>query len=152
MTSFDWCAYTHCDSLHRSSLTGTVFFNIGFHSARCLFFCFSKFFPLFYFQPSSQTRVEWMTRWSLLFGPTDVGKSSLSKILCNYAVRKGWNPLFVDLDLGQGGITCPGTVGAVPVDRPVDVSEVRGSSNSQHVHTTTRNGALTRRFCPVNAQ
>ena len=58
-----------------------------------------------------------------LVGPTDVGKSSLSKILCNYAVRKGWNPLFVDLDLGQGGITCPATVGAVPVDRPVDVAE-----------------------------
>ena len=30
-------------------------------------------------------------------------------------VRKGWHPLFVDLDLGQGGITCPATVGAVPV-------------------------------------
>jgi hypothetical protein len=58
-----------------------------------------------------------------LVGPTDVGKSTLSKILCNYAVRKGWNPLFVDLDLGQGGITCPATIGAVPVDRPIDVSE-----------------------------
>ena len=28
-----------------------------------------------------------------LVGPTDVGKSTLSKIMCNYAVRKGWNPL-----------------------------------------------------------
>lgn len=58
-----------------------------------------------------------------LVGPTDVGKSTLAKILCNYAVRKGWHPLFVDLDLGQGGITCPATIGAVPVDRPIDVSE-----------------------------
>lgn len=58
-----------------------------------------------------------------LVGPTDVGKSSLSKIMCNYAVRKGWNPLFVDLDLGQGGITCPATVGAVPIDRPIDVAD-----------------------------
>ena len=58
-----------------------------------------------------------------LVGPTDVGKSTLSKIMCNYAVRKGWNPLFVDLDLGQGGITCPATVGAVPIDRPIDVAD-----------------------------
>lgn len=58
-----------------------------------------------------------------LVGPTDVGKSTLAKILCNYAVRKGWHPLFVDLDLGQGGITCPATIGAVPVDRPIDVAE-----------------------------
>jgi polyribonucleotide 5'-hydroxyl-kinase len=56
-------------------------------------------------------------------GPTDVGKSSVSKILCNYAVRKGWHPLFVDLDLGQNGIATPATVGAVPVDRPIDPSE-----------------------------
>ena len=58
-----------------------------------------------------------------LVGPTDVGKSSLAKILLNYAVRKGWAPTFADLDLGQGGITCPATVGATPVDRPVDVAE-----------------------------
>ena len=58
-----------------------------------------------------------------LVGPTDVGKSSVSKILCNYAVRKGWHPLFVDLDLGQNGIATPATVGAVPVDRPIDPSE-----------------------------
>ena len=43
--------------------------------------------------------------------------------MCNYAVRRGWNPLFVDLDLGQGGITCPATVGAVPIDRPIDVAD-----------------------------
>jgi len=58
-----------------------------------------------------------------LVGPTDVGKSSVAKILTNYAVRKGWAPLFVDLDPGQGGITCPATIGAVPVDRPIDAQE-----------------------------
>jgi len=58
-----------------------------------------------------------------LVGPTDVGKSSVSKILCNYAVRKGWHPLFVDLDLGQNGIATPATVGAVPVDRTIDPTE-----------------------------
>ena len=39
----------------------------------------------------------------MLVGPTDAGKSSLSKILLNYAVRCGWTPTFVDLDLGEEG-------------------------------------------------
>ena len=55
-----------------------------------------------------------------LVGPTDVGKSTLCKILLSYAVKKGWHPLFCDLDLGQNGIGPPGTVGAVPVDRQID--------------------------------
>ena len=35
-------------------------------------------------------------------GPTDVGKSSLCRILLNYAVRTGWAPTAVDLDIGKG--------------------------------------------------
>ena len=34
-------------------------------------------------------------------GPTDVGKSTLTRLLCNYAARLGRAPLFVDLDVGQ---------------------------------------------------
>lgn len=37
----------------------------------------------------------------MIAGPMDVGKSTLSRILCNYAVREGKTPIFVDLDLGQ---------------------------------------------------
>ena len=33
-------------------------------------------------------------------GPTDVGKSSLCKLLLNYAVRYGFFPTAVDLDIG----------------------------------------------------
>ena len=36
-----------------------------------------------------------------LVGPTDAGKSSLAKILLNYAVRMGVAPLLVDLDIGE---------------------------------------------------
>lgn len=36
-----------------------------------------------------------------IVGPTDSGKSSLSKILLNYAVRCGWAPTAVDLDIGE---------------------------------------------------
>lgn len=38
----------------------------------------------------------------MVVGPVDVGKSSLCRILLNYAVRVGRRPLFVDLDVGQG--------------------------------------------------
>ena len=34
-------------------------------------------------------------------GPVDSGKSSLARILLNYAVRAGWAPTAVDLDLGE---------------------------------------------------
>ena len=36
-----------------------------------------------------------------IVGPTDVGKSSLSKMLLNYAVREGASPTMVELDIGM---------------------------------------------------
>ena len=35
-----------------------------------------------------------------IVGPTDVGKSSLAKLLLSYAVRMHWQPTMVDLDIG----------------------------------------------------
>ncbi|KAG5176702.1 Pre-mRNA cleavage complex II protein Clp1-domain-containing protein [Tribonema minus] len=52
----------------------------------------------------------------LVAGATDSGKSSLCAVLCAYAVRLGRTPTFVDLDVGQGEITIPGTVSAVSLD------------------------------------
>jgi polynucleotide 5'-kinase involved in rRNA processing len=43
-----------------------------------------------------------VTLLAQVVGPTDVGKSSLSRILLNYAVRTGWAPTAVDLDIGKG--------------------------------------------------
>jgi sigma54-dependent transcription regulator len=37
----------------------------------------------------------------VLIGPTDSGKSTLSRMLLNWAVRSGWEPTFVDLDVGE---------------------------------------------------
>ena len=37
----------------------------------------------------------------MLVGPTDVGKSTICKILLNYAVKMGRQPCLVDLDVGQ---------------------------------------------------
>lgn len=48
---------------------------------------------------------------AMLVGPCDVGKSTVCKILLNYAVRTGRRPIFVDLDVGQGQISVPGTIG-----------------------------------------
>merc|ERR1719320_1052438 len=47
----------------------------------------------------------------MLVGPTDVGKSTVCRLLLNYAVRLGRKPIYVDLDVGQGSIAVPGSVG-----------------------------------------
>lgn len=37
----------------------------------------------------------------MIVGPMDVGKSTLCRILLNYAVRQGRRPIYVELDVGQ---------------------------------------------------
>jgi len=37
----------------------------------------------------------------MVVGPTDVGKTTVCKLLVNYAARLGRAPVFVDLDVGQ---------------------------------------------------
>mmetsp|Transcript_29093 Transcript_29093/g.93080 ORF Transcript_29093/g.93080 Transcript_29093/m.93080 type:complete len:361 (-) Transcript_29093:73-1155(-) len=66
----------------------------------------------------------------LIVGPMDAGKSTLSKILAGYAVRIGRSPILVDLDVGQGAISVPGTIACVPLDSgslKVDEESVRGN-------------------------
>ncbi|BFZ01915.1 hypothetical protein BsWGS_04954 [Bradybaena similaris] len=59
----------------------------------------------------------------LVVGPTDVGKSTLCRILVNYAVRLGRSPVLADIDVGQGNMGLPGTLGALVVERTADVEE-----------------------------
>ncbi len=59
----------------------------------------------------------------MVVGPTDVGKSTLSRILLNYAVRLQRRPVYVDLDVGQGTISVPGTVGAMLIERPASIED-----------------------------
>ena len=61
----------------------------------------------------------------MLVGPTDAGKSTICKILINYAVRCGSYPMFVDLDIGQGSLTPPGCVSACVAEHPIDIEESR---------------------------
>jgi len=60
---------------------------------------------------------------TMIVGPTDSGKSTLCRLLLNYAVRMGRSPVFVDLDVGQGSISVPGSIGAVLVERPAIIEE-----------------------------
>ncbi|VEN41470.1 unnamed protein product [Callosobruchus maculatus] len=60
---------------------------------------------------------------AMLVGPCDVGKSTVCRILLNYAVRMGRRPIYVDLDVGQGHISIPGTIGALMVERPAVIDE-----------------------------
>uniref|UniRef100_A0A3B3HBZ5 Polyribonucleotide 5'-hydroxyl-kinase Clp1 n=1 Tax=Oryzias latipes TaxID=8090 RepID=A0A3B3HBZ5_ORYLA len=59
----------------------------------------------------------------MVVGPTDVGKSTVCRMLLNYAVRVGRRPTLVELDVGQSGVSVPGTVSALCIERPADVEE-----------------------------
>uniref|UniRef100_A0A8D9A2D8 Polyribonucleotide 5'-hydroxyl-kinase Clp1 n=1 Tax=Cacopsylla melanoneura TaxID=428564 RepID=A0A8D9A2D8_9HEMI len=63
---------------------------------------------------------------TMIVGPQDVGKSTLCHILLNYAVRMpGLNrkPILIDLDVGQGQISVPGTLGALVIERPATIED-----------------------------
>ncbi|OWM69762.1 protein CLP1 homolog [Punica granatum] len=59
----------------------------------------------------------------IVVGPTDSGKSTLSRMLLSWAAKQGWKPTFVDLDVGQGFITIPGSIAATPIELPIDPVE-----------------------------
>ncbi|KAJ1733582.1 Cleavage polyadenylation factor subunit clp1 [Coemansia biformis] len=57
----------------------------------------------------------------MIVGPEDSGKTSLARLLLNYAVRQGETPVFVDLDPTDATVTVPGTVSAIPVTKTLDI-------------------------------
>ncbi|XP_078177523.1 CLP-similar protein 3 isoform X2 [Carex rostrata] len=59
----------------------------------------------------------------IVAGPTDSGKSTLCRMLLSWAAKRGWKPTYVDLDIGQGSISLPGSIGATPVEMPIDPVE-----------------------------
>ncbi|KAJ3298078.1 hypothetical protein HK104_011191 [Borealophlyctis nickersoniae] len=64
----------------------------------------------------------------MIVGPPDVGKSSLAKILLNYAVKQERKPLFVDIDPTEGSVCIPGTIAATAIARPIEVEDELGAS------------------------
>ncbi|KAL9269625.1 CLP1-like protein [Drosera capensis] len=59
----------------------------------------------------------------IVVGPTDSGKSTLSRMLLSWAAKQGWKPTYVDLDIGQGSLTIPGCIAATPIELPIDPVE-----------------------------
>lgn len=55
-----------------------------------------------------------------IVGPTDSGKSTSAIALINYAIQSNRTPIYVDLDLGQGKLSVPGTFAAVKVENAID--------------------------------
>eukprot|EP01129_Flabellula_baltica_P017099 TRINITY_DN9375_c0_g1_i1.p1 TRINITY_DN9375_c0_g1~~TRINITY_DN9375_c0_g1_i1.p1 ORF type:complete len:432 (+),score=68.04 TRINITY_DN9375_c0_g1_i1:120-1298(+) len=62
----------------------------------------------------------------MITGATDSGKSSLCELLCNYATRLGETITFVDIDVAQSLITVPGNIGAISLEKPLDINEGYG--------------------------
>lgn len=86
---------------------------------------------------------------TMIVGPLDVGKSTLCRLLLNYAVRMGRRPIFVDLDVGQGQISIPGTIGkdkfllfTCVLLHAVKMNSVKCLCSKEHI-TEYRNAALT---------
>lgn len=71
---------------------------------------------------------------TMIVGPQDVGKSTVCRILLNYAVRMGHVPMFVDVDVGQGQIGIPGALGAIIVERPAQLAAGFSQDNSLVYH------------------
>eukprot|EP01128_Nolandella_sp_AFSM9_P004280 TRINITY_DN1893_c0_g1_i1.p1 TRINITY_DN1893_c0_g1~~TRINITY_DN1893_c0_g1_i1.p1 ORF type:complete len:454 (-),score=69.74 TRINITY_DN1893_c0_g1_i1:89-1336(-) len=67
----------------------------------------------------------------MVVGGVDVGKSTICKLLCNYAARKDENVTYVDLDIGQGSITVPGMFAAIPISKSMDIE--RGFEDEQPI-------------------
>lgn len=68
----------------------------------------------------------------LVAGPTDTGKSSLCRMLSNYLTRCGNSALLVELDIGQGEMSLPGCITAVPIHRPLDIEVLTYFNLSLH--------------------
>lgn len=64
----------------------------------------------------------------------NVGKSTLCRILLNYATRRDRAPIFVDLDPDQGHIGLPGTIGALSIESPIDIETGLSLRSSMLMH------------------
>ena len=59
----------------------------------------------------------------MVVGPQDSGKTTVCKLLVNYAVRQNRSPVFVDLDVEQNSLCIPGSIAATLVERPASIEE-----------------------------
>eukprot|EP00873_Tetraselmis_striata_P009063 jgi/Tetstr1/429327/TSEL_019245.t1 len=67
---------------------------------------------------------------TMVIGPKHAGKNGLVRTLAGYARRSGWAPVLVDLDVGQGEVLPPGTLGATRAGLSSSVAQ-RGRQQQQ---------------------
>ncbi|KZT26576.1 hypothetical protein NEOLEDRAFT_1196965 [Neolentinus lepideus HHB14362 ss-1] len=68
----------------------------------------------------------------LVLGPANSGKTTVCKILTNYAVRtgQGWSPILVNVDPNEGGWAVPGAISAASVNTPIVTSSTANTLGS----------------------
>lgn len=64
----------------------------------------------------------------LIVGPSNAGKTSLTKLLTGYAARVGRQPMVVSMDTREHSMSLPGTLTATVFSSIIDVEEGWGSS------------------------
>ncbi|XP_074601825.1 protein CLP1 homolog [Brevipalpus obovatus] len=70
----------------------------------------------------------------LVVGSSETGKSTLSRILCNYAVRRRRHPILADLNVASNSVAIPGSIGVKVCVLPSDVEEHVLSPNLLTMH------------------
>lgn len=64
----------------------------------------------------------------------NVGKSTVCRILLNYATRRDRAPIFVDLDPELNHIGLPGSIGALSIESPIDIETGLSLDSSMLMH------------------
>ncbi|KAF8350494.1 Pre-mRNA cleavage complex II protein Clp1-domain-containing protein [Amanita rubescens] len=83
----------------------------------------------------------------LILGPENSGKTTVCKILTNYAVRagQGWTPVYVNVDPCDGGWSAPGAISAATVSGPIPTyspANTLGSASSTAPTSLSANALL----------
>lgn len=68
----------------------------------------------------------------LVTGSLHSGKKTMCKVLVNYAVKLGWQPTYVDLDLKSDEFTPPGSISASVVSQPMPCDLVQQTMSYFH--------------------
>ncbi|XP_015792937.1 polyribonucleotide 5'-hydroxyl-kinase Clp1 [Tetranychus urticae] len=61
--------------------------------------------------------------FTLIVGPSDTGKATLARILCNFAIRRDKCPILIDLNVASNRIGIPGTIGVNAMERLADLED-----------------------------
>ncbi|CDO76431.1 hypothetical protein BN946_scf184781.g8 [Trametes cinnabarina] len=86
----------------------------------------------------------------LVLGPENSGKTSVCKILTNYAVRAGqdWAPMLINVDPSEGAWAVPGAISAASITAPIQTAT--SASPLGAVATTAPNHVSSNALLPLS--